>query len=399
MHNRLIQSHTDAEAAEIMELMRQEIPPTVAEAVREIEDKFPQYRRIINPEHADFLAETVLRSINGFMEIVLDKDTPLTDVLEFFRRTGEIETLEGLSPEISQAAFRLGAAIAIRRLTAAAERHPKVDANIIAQVAAAVMDYLNRIAEAVSEGHRTAPAVAVESRRAILSQLVEALLDPSCPAGRVKELADECGWRLPDEVAVIALKVPDAGRWPTLSLPPEVLHGLHLSTACLVVPDPDGPGRHRAVEIGLRKWRAAVGPTVPLGEASRSLAHARHALVLMEQGVLPPNSLVRVTDHLPMMILTSDHFLTDQLISRRLRPLIASKPGKQTRRLAETFVAALDHSFVATDIALAQDVHPQTVRYRLRKLEALFGPGIYDPDSRLEFHMALRAWLATSSEE
>lgn len=397
--NRLIQGHTDAQAAEIIELMRQEVPATVTEAVLAIEEQFYQYRRITDPEHANFLPETVERSITGFIEILLDKDTPLTDVLRFFRRTGAIEAQEGVSIEVSQAAFRLGAAISIRRLTAVAERHPKVDANIIAQVAAAVMDYLNRIAEAVSDGHRSTPAMAVKTRRAALAHLVEAIIDPSCPAGQVKERSDDCNWQLPDEVAVIALKVPEERRWPTLGLPPDVLHGLHLGTPCLVVPDPDGPGRHRAVENGLRKWTAAVGPTVPVGKADISLTHARVALDLVEQGLLPSDSLVRVTDHLPMMILMGNEFLTDQLISRRLRPLLASRPGKLTRRLAETFLAALDHSFVATDIALAQDVHPQTIRYRLKKLEALFGQELTDPECRLEFHMALHAWLATNSHE
>ncbi|MEK8169603.1 helix-turn-helix domain-containing protein [Streptomyces sp. M19] len=35
-------------------------------------------------------------------------------------------------------------------------------------------------------------------------------------------------------------------------------------------------------------------------------------------------------------------------------------------------------------------VHPQTVRYRLRQIEKLFGPGLRDPRIRFELEMALR---------
>jgi DNA-binding PucR family transcriptional regulator len=36
-------------------------------------------------------------------------------------------------------------------------------------------------------------------------------------------------------------------------------------------------------------------------------------------------------------------------------------------------------------------VHPQTVRYRLRQVEDLFGDQLRDPDRRFELEVALRA--------
>lgn len=36
-------------------------------------------------------------------------------------------------------------------------------------------------------------------------------------------------------------------------------------------------------------------------------------------------------------------------------------------------------------------MHPQTVRYRMRQLEKLFGPGLRDPRTRFELEMALRS--------
>lgn len=43
------------------------------------------------------------------------------------------------------------------------------------------------------------------------------------------------------------------------------------------------------------------------------------------------------------------------------------------------------------DVAARLHVHPQTVRYRLRQLEKLFGDALHDSDARLELILALRS--------
>jgi len=42
-------------------------------------------------------------------------------------------------------------------------------------------------------------------------------------------------------------------------------------------------------------------------------------------------------------------------------------------------------------VAAELDVHPQTVRYRLRQLRELFGDALEDPEGRFELALALRA--------
>jgi DNA-binding PucR family transcriptional regulator len=43
------------------------------------------------------------------------------------------------------------------------------------------------------------------------------------------------------------------------------------------------------------------------------------------------------------------------------------------------------------DVAVRLHIHPQTVRYRLRQLEKLFGDALHDPETRLDLILALRA--------
>ncbi len=74
----------------------------------------------------------------------------------------------------------------------------------------------------------------------------------------------------------------------------------------------------------------------------------------------------------------------------RLAPLQRLRPAQQDG-LAETLLAWFQHGCNANEVALHVHVHPQTVRYRLRQVEDLFGDQLRDPDRRFELEIALRA--------
>ncbi|WP_037943472.1 PucR family transcriptional regulator, partial [Streptomyces sp. NRRL WC-3774] len=133
---------------------------------------------------------------------------------------------------------------------------------------------------------------------------------------------------------------------------------------------------------------AAVGPTVPLAEAARSLRWATRALGLMGRGILPRQGVVRCADHLSTLLLHSDEPMLDQLRARALAPLDSVSEG-QRERLAETLLAWLLSGSNVPDVAARLHVHPQTVRYRLRQLEKVFGDALHDPASRLDLILAL----------
>ncbi len=90
-----------------------------------------------------------------------------------------------------------------------------------------------------------------------------------------------------------------------------------------------------------------------------------------------------------MVLLHSDEALAQQLRGR----LLASLDGltaRQRQRMLETLRAWLDAQGHVLDMAERLSVHPQTVRYRMRQLEAAFGDRLRDPDARFELELALR---------
>ncbi|WP_433331967.1 PucR family transcriptional regulator [Spirillospora sp. CA-294931] len=386
MENRLVQEMSVEDVTAVLELLSREMPQIVAEAVREIESQLPQYTRIRDPEHVDFLPNTVERALRGFFEVMVDRDAPLDDLLVFFREVGRIEALEGLSRETSHTAFWVGAGLAIRRQTEIAEAHPAVNARVIGTVTEAVLGYLNQIEGAVSEGHADTEARAVGDLRIRREALIDLMIEPGSSVERVEKSAADVGWPLPRRVAAVALARPRRGPRTGLALSPEVLVGLHLDEPCLVVPDPEGPGRMAMLEAGIGRWSAALGPAVDIERLGYSLRLARRALA--------GPGLVVAADRLPTIILREESEFTGTLVEARLAPLIGAEMNEKKKvALAETFLACLENDFNAVAVATCLHVHAQTIRYRVRHLESLFGEQLHDPGRRLGLHMALHAWL------
>ncbi|GAA3114272.1 hypothetical protein GCM10020001_036860 [Nonomuraea salmonea] len=108
-----------------------------------------------------------------------------------------------------------------------------------------------------------------------------------------------------------------------------------------------------------------------------------------------PGGLLRCADHMATLVLFKDEELVRALAQARLAPLAHLRPAQQDR-LAETLLAWLRHGRGAGEVAATLHVHPQTVRYRLRQLEELYGDQLADPDIRFELEIALRARQAAT---
>lgn len=383
-------------AARIAGDLREHVPGIAAEAVRRIEGRLPEFVRPHDPRYAKAMQLGVECAIGHFLELMADPAAPSADVMEFWRQIGVGEASEGRTLDSWQAATRIGTGLAVERLTDRAERLGyRTSPGIIAAIANAALDYLNQVAAIVAEGHGDAAARAAGTLQDHRRHLLDLLLSGACPA-ELKGAAREADWAPPRTLAVVALREHDSdARHP--SLPPDVLLGLHLAEPCLVVPDPEGPGRARMLERQLHGWTAAIGPAVGVGEVAASLRLARETLALACQGLVGGATPIAAERHMPILVMMRERPLVEKVIARRLAPLLSARPA-QRYRLAETLLACLEHGFNATEVSGHLHLHPQTVRYRLRQLDDLFGDAVHAASDRLELHMALRAWLALNAE-
>jgi DNA-binding PucR family transcriptional regulator len=110
----------------------------------------------------------------------------------------------------------------------------------------------------------------------------------------------------------------------------------------------------------------------------------------MLQGVLPHDEgHVRCDDHLPTLHLLSDEDCM-RILSRRALGAFSALSQERRARLAETLLTWLSTGSALPEVAERLCVHPQTVRYRMRQIEEIFGQRLHDPDWRFEMQLALR---------
>ncbi len=382
--------------------MRPGLDHVVQEMTEAIVHGVPEYDRPLDDTYTSMVRRAVSHSVQQFVERIANPATPREPTAAVFREIGRVEAAAGRSLEPLQTALRLGARVAWRQLYVMYEKDGRLrhDIDALARLGEAIFLYLDELAAACAEGYAEARAEVageLERRRRRLLDLVVA--DPPASPEAIADLARAAAWRLPRKVAAVALQDRGDDRFvPLPSLPAEVLVDMTRRDPCLLVPDPDGPGRAQLIERGLRGWAAAVGPAVPLAKASNSLRWARQALALAQRGITTwKNRVVCCDEHLSTLLILSDEDLVRTLGAARLAPLRRLRPAQQDR-LAETLLAWLQNAGNAKEVARRLHVHPQTVRYRLRQLDELFGDLLHDPDMRFELEVALRARLLLNAE-
>ncbi|GAA2582983.1 helix-turn-helix domain-containing protein [Actinomadura fulvescens] len=368
--------------------LRRMVPEIVRDSVAEIQRKIPEYA---DEDCVQALELATGYAVDQFLVMIERPGPPSDQIVEFFRKIGTLEALSGRGLREWQAAVNIGARSAVRHL-ARAMTAVEMPTSVYGQVVEEAFSYLNRLTRAAAQGHAEAAGeefdLRLHRRRVLLERLIEGL-----GAHEVTDLAGEADWPVPRRAAAVALQPGDPGPPWHLGPPADVLDGRHRPEPCLIVPDPEGPGRRRGLETMLRGRAAAMGPTVPVDRVGLSLRWARQALELSLRGLVPSDRLVIATEHLPAMTVLRNREIVAHSAAQRLRPLLELR-ANQRYRFAETLSAVLESGSHAAVAAERLHVHPQTVRLRMRKLDQLFGADLHDPDLHLEFLMVLRVWLA-----
>lgn len=358
--------------------------------VKEIRRLYPEFDMPPDSDLGRRLAEGVSLAVHRFWDLVEAPDSPRESLLDRFRDLGRAELRDGRNLDALQSALRVGSRMSFRFLTDHREALG-INPDTLFRIADAIFFHMDELAVASTEGYAEAQAQRSEELERQRGRLVRLLLnEPSAPPETIAHHARMLGWQLPQTAAAVVVADGENSEPGAPALPPDVLTDVTWLDAHLVMPDPDGPGRHRVLDAALSGRIAAIGPTVPLTRLPLSLRYAQKALELGQRGVLDTSGLIRCSDHLVTLALFADRDLLDVLCRTRLAPL-AALPQAQADRLAETLLAWLRHAHNANRVAEHLYVHPQTVRYRLRRIRELFGPDLDDAERRFELEIALYA--------
>ncbi|WP_222854008.1 helix-turn-helix domain-containing protein [Fodinicola acaciae] len=369
---------------QLAETLRPELPSLAAEIIDEIRRSIPEYAQPLDGPYGHSLRVGTAETITSFVDQLSGKPVSTDHLEEICRRLGENEERVGRSMDQLQAAYRIGARVAWQRIMKVGRRYP-FSSQVVSMLADRIFAYIDELASLSLEGYLRAKAGSAQARRELHRRLLRAILADSA---ELPELAEAAGWPLPEAVTMIAVDGEDLPEDPLL--PPVLLADLHPGDPCLLAPGEVGAADIDEVHEALCGVRLAIGVTVPLQQAADSLRWAKQALQMAAAGALPNAKTLRCEEHLITLWLAADPALVEQIGDRVLGPL-AELPVRQRERLSETLLAWLRARGSAALMAEQLQIHPQTVRYRIRQLEDMLPGQLRDPDSRWAMEAVLRS--------
>jgi hypothetical protein len=387
--------------ARVADLIEGEIEPISAEILESIAREIPEYARPLDGRFGRGIRRGVGEALAQFVAVIRDPDAGRDSGREVYLALGRGEQHAGRTLDSLQAAYRIGARVAWRRFADACRR-AGVGVEPLSLLAEAVFAYIDELAADSVEGYAQAQAEVEDVRRRRRRELVALLLgDPPADAADLAAAARAAGWKVPAGLAALACPEEALAR-VARRLPPEALTTVVDGEGCVLLPDPEGPGRSEALARAAGEARIALGPTVGPTAASESWALALALLSAESVGALvEPRGAerkhrdegaapLRVDEHLAALLLFESRDLAGRIAARRLASLAELTP-KARGRMRETALAHLRHDGNAVAMAAEMHVHPQTARYRIARLRELLGDQLDDPDARFELELALRA--------
>jgi hypothetical protein len=419
---------------EAADVLRPTLPGLADEMIAAIAVEVPDYARAMEGTFGQMVRHGVEVALSRFMDMVADPAADVTRARDTYVNLGRGEFHAGRSLDALLAAYRVGARLAWRRFVEAGTAGG-LEPESLYSVGEAMFAYIDEISAESADGYAEEQSAAAGESQRRRRRLVRLLAQDPPPAQEaIRTAAQTAAWQLPRRLAVLvvadsgasgaAAQMPDGAAAETaMGGAPETavgatrgepvageeiveaiatrlarrlgsgaVGGAAGGLGCVFVPDPDAPGRRRQIVAELDHDDGpeivSLGPTVAWHEATASLRRAAAAFRLAATGRIP-RGLVIAEDHLATLLLTADRALAADLAASRLAPLAALGDGPRAR-LTETLRAWLDRPGQVQAVAAELDVHPQTVRYRLRQLRELFGTRLEDPDARFELSLALR---------
>jgi hypothetical protein len=388
-------SEQTAIPAAVAEGMRAELPSVAERTVAEIIVEVPSYADAFSGDMGRVIVNAVEVALGGFLELATastgaDASTPIRPALQGAYELGRGEARSGRSIDALLAAYRVGARVAWRHMSASAVA-AGLTAEQLARFAELVFAYIDQLSASSVAGHSDELATSGRVRQRYLERLADLLLT-GAPLPDLVAAAERADWPPPRTLTAVIL--PEGRvRGALVSLDGRTLRsgadvpGLDAGTDLLVLLVPDAEGRSRPALIRTLDGRdAVVGPARPWAEAQASYARACRALHLglTADGSEPLDTERRLAD----LVLRADAEALADLRASVLAPLEDLSAGAR-EKLVETLRSWLLHHGRRDQVAAELFVHPQTVRYRMGQLRELYGKRLEDPRTVLELTVAL----------
>ena len=261
--------------ARVADLIEPELDAVTAEILAAIAAEVPEYARPLEGSFGRGVRRGVSEALRRFLALIRDPEAGRGVGREVYVELGRGELRQGRTLDSLQAAYRVGARVAWRRLSAAG-REAGLDAESLSLLAEAIFAYIDELSADSVEGYAEAQAEREDERRRRRRELATLLVrSPPADPADIQAAAQSAGWSPPDRVAALACAEEDL---PKIArrLPTDALTTTLEGCGCVLLPDPDGPGRTKLLKQAAGRLATRPRAARP-GDGPAELMATRHS--------------------------------------------------------------------------------------------------------------------------
>jgi hypothetical protein len=311
--------------------------------------------------------------------------------------TGRRRAAQGVPLVDLVAAYRLAFSEIWAEAVTVTHAMPGVGADDLVAVAGRLFELHEQYTGAAVAGYRDEAREVLRISERERSVLVEVVLGGSATSGELWQAAQSLGLPLAGSFLVVAAATPEPGQDPLPRIESALaamdvglvwrLEATSLLGVLAAVTHARTPavldllGRHASGPIGVRPWFADLGQA----GTARRLAQLALESNQQERGV-------RQFPDRPLDVLVAAAPLAALGVARTVLGGVLELPNDDRDLLLGTLDAWLAAKGSARDAGAALFCHPNTVRYRLRRIEALTERRLDEPEDAAELVAAARAW-------
>ncbi|MEU6200999.1 helix-turn-helix domain-containing protein [Streptomyces sp. NPDC047061] len=379
--------------AVVAQSLRPRVPELVERSARRIRDEIDIYGPSGTVPETELRA-SLWRNIDSMLaQFARGGEPDLTEPGE----TGRLRAVQGGPlPDVLRA-YRLGFAEVWAALAEEASRRG-VDPSEMVRAAADAWQFADEYSDALTSAYRRAAAELVRVQERERSALTEALLSGRITdRGTLWEVAQTLGLPRKGPFVAVAAEATALGQEPLADVEAQLTaHGipsawalrpdLHIGIASLLRPGSDD----LAVTLLRRLATSRVGVSPAFASLDGTGQALRYARLAMNSRPAGTTEVVRFQDDPLTVVMAAAPEAALGIAHRVMGPVLAL--GSDARaQLLDTFRCWIDADGNAAATARALHCHPNTVRYRLRKLQDLTGRSLQTPGDTAELVAALRA--------
>src|SRR5215203_1180776 len=242
---------------ELAAVIEPELPAATEEILATIAREVPEYARPLEGSFGAGIRTGVTEALRQFVALIRDPDAGREPGRDVYVALGRGELGQGRTLDSLQSAYRVGARVAWRRISAAARRHD-VDPEQLAILAEAIFAYIDELSADSVEGYAQAQREQEEERQRRRRELLALLLrDPPPDEAELRSAAQAAGWRLPRSAAPLAVAEADLPR-VARRLPADALVAAVDTLGCALVSGAASRSRNAELERATESVTAAL---------------------------------------------------------------------------------------------------------------------------------------------